>query len=63
MKQSVAILEIAGLGPALVTLNAIEKAAAVEVLQYELNDFYGVCARIAGAGGAGSRDRRRSAAP
>ena len=48
MKQSVAILEIAGLGPALVTLDAIEKAAAVEVLQYELNDFYGVCARIAG---------------
>ncbi len=48
MKQGVAILEITGLGPALVTIDTIEKAAPVEILQYELNDLYGVCVRIAG---------------
>jgi microcompartment protein CcmL/EutN len=48
MKQSVAILEITGLGPALVTLDTMEKAAPVEIVQYELNDYYGVCVRIAG---------------
>jgi microcompartment protein CcmL/EutN len=46
--QSVALLEITGLGPALVALDTVEKAAAVEVVQYELNDFYGVCARVVG---------------
>jgi carbon dioxide concentrating mechanism protein CcmO len=44
----VAILEITGLGPALVTLDALEKAAQVEIDHYELNDYYGVCARILG---------------
>ena len=48
LKQGMAILEITGLGPALVTLDTIEKAAPIEIVQYELNDFYGVCARIAG---------------
>ncbi len=47
--QGVAILEIQGLGPALVTIDSIEKAAPVEILHYELNDLYGVCLRIAGA--------------
>jgi microcompartment protein CcmL/EutN len=46
--QGVAILEITGLGPALVTLDTIEKAAPVEIVQYELNDLYGVCARLTG---------------
>jgi microcompartment protein CcmL/EutN len=48
MNRGVAILEITGLGPALVTIDTVEKAAPVEILNYELNDFYGVCLRIAG---------------
>lgn len=47
--RGVAILEIHGLGPALVTIDTIEKSAPVEILHYELNDLYGVCLRIAGA--------------
>jgi carbon dioxide concentrating mechanism protein CcmO len=46
--DGVAILEITGLGPALVALDTLEKAAQVEIDHYELNDFYGVCARIHG---------------
>ena len=49
MNQGVAILEITGLGPALVTIDTIEKTAPVEILQYELNDLYGVCLRVAGS--------------
>ncbi len=48
MNRGVAILEIEGLGPALVALDTAEKAAGVEIDQYELNDFYGICARIVG---------------
>ncbi len=29
--------------------SSVEKAAPVDVVQYELNDFYGVCARLHGA--------------
>jgi microcompartment protein CcmL/EutN len=47
--QGLAILEITGLGPALVTLDTIEKTAPVEILHYELNDLYGICVRLAGA--------------
>jgi microcompartment protein CcmL/EutN len=47
--QGVAILEITGLGPALVALDTVEKSASVDVVQYELNDFYGICARLRGA--------------
>jgi carbon dioxide concentrating mechanism protein CcmO len=47
--SGVAILEITGLGPALVALDAVEKAAQVEIDHYELNDFYGVCARVHGS--------------
>ena len=47
-ESGTAILEITGLGPALVALDAVEKAAQVEIDHYELNDFYGVCARIRG---------------
>ena len=49
MHQGLAILEITGLGPALVTLDTIEKTAPVEILHYELNDLYGICIRLAGA--------------
>lgn len=48
MHQGLAILEITGLGPALVTLDTIEKAAPVEILHYELNDLYGICVRLGG---------------
>jgi len=47
--QGLAILEITGLGPALVTLDTIEKTAPVEILHYELNDLYGICVRLTGA--------------
>lgn len=47
--NGVAILEITGLGPALVALDTVEKAAQVVIDHYELNDFYGVCARIQGS--------------
>lgn len=48
MQRGLAILEITGLGPALVTLDTIEKTAPVEILHYELNDLYGICVRLAG---------------
>lgn len=48
-QDGVAILEIVGLGPALVALDSVEKAAQVRIDHYELNDYYGVCARIHGA--------------
>ena len=48
LDRGVVILEIVGLGPALVALDLLEKAAQVEIDHYELNDFYGICARILG---------------
>lgn len=48
MHQGLAILEITGLGSALVTLDTIEKTAPVQILHYELNDLYGICVRLAG---------------
>jgi microcompartment protein CcmL/EutN len=46
---AVGFLETTGLTPALVAVDAMLKAAAVRVLQVELNDFYGVCVKITGA--------------
>ncbi len=43
-----ALLEIHGLTPALVALDRLEKAARVQLVQMELNDFYGVFLKIAG---------------
>jgi microcompartment protein CcmL/EutN len=43
-----ALLEIHGLTPALVALDRLDKAARVQLVQMELNDFYGVFLKIAG---------------
>lgn len=48
MKEGLALLEIHGLTPALVALDALDKAARVRLLQVELNDFYGVFVKLAG---------------
>ena len=45
---AVALLEIYSLGAALVVLDRIEKAAAVRVLQAELNDNYGLLLKLTG---------------
>lgn len=49
MKTSLALLEITGFGASLVALDALDKAADVQLLQTELNDFYGVCIKITGS--------------
>lgn len=56
------MLEVIGLGPALVILDAVEKAGDVRLLQAELNDFYGIVIKVLGdpaalraAVGAGER--------
>lgn len=48
MSEGIGLLEITGRSPALVTLDAVEKAANVRLLQLELNDFYGVLLKVAG---------------
>jgi carbon dioxide concentrating mechanism protein CcmO len=48
MNDSLGILEVTGLTPTLVAIDAMEKGAKVRVLQCELNDYYGVCVKIAG---------------
>jgi microcompartment protein CcmL/EutN len=48
MHDSLGILEVTGFTPAMVALDAMEKAAGVRVLQAELNDFYGVCLKVTG---------------
>ena len=45
---AVALLEIHSLGAALVTLDRVEKSAAVDVLQAELNDNYGLFLKLTG---------------
>jgi len=46
--QALGILEIQAMGAALVTLDAIDKAADIRLLQMELNDFYGIILKIGG---------------
>jgi microcompartment protein CcmL/EutN len=49
MNQALGILEVTGFTPAMVALDAMEKAAGVQILQAELNDFYGVCLKVVGS--------------
>src|SRR5262245_56330073 len=49
MSETLGLLETTGLTPAMVALDTMTKTAAVRVLQLELNDFYGVSLKIAGA--------------
>ncbi len=43
------VLEIAGWTPAVVALDAMEKAAPIRLWQVELNDMLGVCLKIVGS--------------
>jgi microcompartment protein CcmL/EutN len=49
MNESLGLLEVHSLTAALAAVDAMEKAADVRVVQCELNDFYGVSAKIAGS--------------
>jgi microcompartment protein CcmL/EutN len=48
LNEALGLLETTGLTPTLAAVDAMEKAADVRVIQCELNDFYGVCTKIAG---------------
>lgn len=48
MTGSIGLLETHGLTPAMVAIDTMLKAAAVQVFQVELNDFYGVCVKMTG---------------
>jgi carbon dioxide concentrating mechanism protein CcmO len=49
MSEALGLLEIVGLTPSLVALDAMEKSANIRVLNAELNDFYGVSLKITGS--------------
>ena len=49
MSAALGLLETTGLTPAMVAVDAMLKAAAVGVVQLELNDLLGVCVKIGGA--------------
>ena len=48
MKGAVGLLETTGLTPAMAAIDLMTKTASVEILQVELNDFYGVCVKFSG---------------
>ena len=49
MKDALGILEVTGLTPAMVALDAMDKAGEIRVLQVESNDFYGVVLKVTGS--------------
>jgi len=49
MTHALGLLETTGFTPAIAALDVMEKAAAIEVVQAELNDLLGVCLKIAGS--------------
>ena len=49
MRDGLGFLEIEGLCPSLVVLDAMDKAADIRLLQLEFNDFYGVCIKLLGS--------------
>jgi microcompartment protein CcmL/EutN len=48
VNDALGILEVTGLTPAMVALDAMDKTAGVRVLQVESNDFYGVVLKVTG---------------
>ena len=48
MKQGLGVLEVSALGAALVVLDRVEKSGPVQLLQAELNDYYGYVIKILG---------------
>jgi microcompartment protein CcmL/EutN len=49
LSQAFGVLETTGWTPGIVALDAMEKAAEIELWQVELNDFLGVCIKIRGS--------------
>ncbi len=49
VKDALGILEVTGLTPAMVALDAMDKAGEIRVLQVESNDFYGVVLKVTGS--------------
>jgi microcompartment protein CcmL/EutN len=49
VNQSLGILEVTGLTPAMVALDAMDKAGEIRVLQAESNDFYGIVLKVTGS--------------
>ena len=47
-QHALGVLEVTGLCPALVILDAVEKAGGVRLLQAELNDYYGFVMKVQG---------------
>jgi microcompartment protein CcmL/EutN len=50
--DSLGLLETTGFTPALVALDVMSKAASVEIMQAEVNDFLGICIKITGSSDA-----------
>jgi microcompartment protein CcmL/EutN len=48
VNDALGILEVTGLTPAMVALDAMDKTAGVRVLQAESNDFYGIVLKVTG---------------
>jgi len=48
VSTAIGLLETIGLTPTMAAIDVMEKSADVRVLQAELNDFLGVCTKIAG---------------
>jgi microcompartment protein CcmL/EutN len=49
VNDALGILEVTGLTPAMVALDAMDKTAGVRVLQAESNDFYGLVLKVTGS--------------
>jgi len=52
VNDALGMLEVTGLTPTLVAVDAMEKTASVRVMQCELNDYYGICTKITGPAAA-----------
>lgn len=48
MKRALGIIEVTSWTVSMAVLDRMEKAATIELLQVELNDFYGTCMKVAG---------------
>ena len=49
MNEAIGLLETFGLTPAMVAIDSMLKASTARIIQVELNDFYGVCVKVAGS--------------
>jgi microcompartment protein CcmL/EutN len=48
LKQALGIIEVTSWTVSMAVLDRMEKAATIDLLQVELNDFYGTCMKVAG---------------